>query len=492
MPSPGRSRIQPGSKLTHSLPPVLCVDLDGTLVATDTLWESLLSILVHRPLAIVRVLAALTRGKAQFKASVARYALPRVDRLPYRTDLLRYLEEQKLAGRRLVLVTAAHDSVAEAVAAHLGLFDDVVATTDGQNLRGRAKGALLREKFPGLEFSYAGNETADLDVWEHAAAAIPVGASPRVIRRIPVTIEATFPGARRTLKSLASAARVHQWIKNLLVFLPLFTSHDLHNWPRVEEGLLAFLALCFTASAQYVINDLIDLDSDRAHPTRKRRALASGDLPIPVGLVLAPVLLAAAGWIGYIADSGLLVTLLAAYFVSSLLYSTILKAKPLLDVFTLAGLYTFRIVIGGLVTEHPVSLWLLTFSFLFFLSLGFLKRYIEVLRIDGEPGEAAARAAYQAGESLILMAMGLGSGFASTVVLALYVNSETANQLYVQPVALWGFVPIGLLVQCRLWLAGSRGEIEEDPVRYVISDPMMWVGFAAGVAAYLLAIGMAR
>lgn len=492
MPGAGRSPVEPDpqSSASRALPPVVCVDLDGTLVATDTLWESLITILFRKPSALIPVLFSISGGKAHFKAVVARYASLRVDRLPYRDSLLRYLEEQKRSGRRLVLATAAHHSIAHAVAAYLGLFDQVLATSGDRNLSGKAKGALLAETLQGASFSYAGNAAEDLAVWEHAATAIPTAARLRIVNRIPIPVEASFPEERRPLLSMFRAMRVHQWIKNLLVFVPLVTSHDLGNMDRIEVGLLAFLAFCFTASAQYLINDLIDLDSDRAHPAKRRRALASGDLPIPAGLFLAAALLVAAGAVVYSSRSILLGSVFAAYLAASLLYSAWLKTKPILDVFTLAGLYTFRIVAGGLVTEHPASLWLLTFSFLFFLSLGFLKRFVELAGAGDSPGEAVGRRGYFGGESLLLMSMGLSTGLASNVVLALYVNSETANQLYVQPQALWGLVPIGLFVQCQLWLAGSRGEIVEDPVRYVLSDRLMWACLAAGAITYVTAIGI--
>ncbi|OLE16102.1 MAG: hypothetical protein AUG83_04395 [Acidobacteria bacterium 13_1_20CM_4_57_11] len=341
------------------------MDLDGTLVATDTLWESLLRICRHRPAALLSVLLAICRGKAHFKSVVARNVSLDADRLPYRLDLLRYLREQKTAGRSLVLVTAAHHSIAKAAAAHLsGLFDEVLATTESCNLHGPVKGQVLTEKFGDGGFTYVGNCASDLAVWRHAAAAIPVSARPSVIASIPTPIEATFPAPRHWLHTLSRAVRLHQWVKNLLVLVPLFTSRDLLNLVALDNLLVVALALSLVASAQYLLNDLIDLDSDREHFEKRLRPLASGDLPIPLGLLLVPCLLSLGGWLGFVVGSWTVLMLLGTYFISCLLYSTVLKTKPLVDVFALAGLYVFRIVIGGFVSNHFVTVWLFTFSFL--------------------------------------------------------------------------------------------------------------------------------
>ena len=488
MADPSLKEDAPGKRLKQHLP-VICVDLDGTLVATDTLWESLVRVLVRHPRAILPLLAALFGGKARFKAALALHDLPDVAGLPYRQELLEYLRAQKASGRRLVLATAADHSIAEAVAAHLGCFDEVVATGEHVNLRGKAKGELLAKKFGEGLFCYAGDSTPDLDVWRRAGAAIPVCVSAGVMRKIPVPAEASFPAAGRGPKILARALRVHQWVKNLLVFVPLFTSRDLLNISAAGRLMLMALALSIIASAQYLLNDLVDLETDRQHAKKKRRPFASGDLSIQAGLLFVPLLILAGSAVGYAADAAQGLWLLASYFASSIVYSFFLKTRPLADVFTLAGLYTFRIVIGGFVSDHHVTAWLLNFSFLCFLSLGFLKRYIEVAAADRGTARRVGRRGYYPADALMLALMGVASSFAGTVVLALYVYSESANLLYSRPLALWGIVPICLLVQCRLWLSASRGYIEEDPVRYVLSDRVAWAGACLSGLVYLAAIG---
>ena len=475
--------------LPSRTPTPLCVDLDGTLVATDTLWESLLKICRHSPAALPSVLLAIFRGKPHFKSVVARNVSLDMDRLPYRPDLLRYLREQKEAGRKLVLVTAAHHTIANAAAVHLsGLFDEVFATTEDRNLHGRIKEQLLTEKFGEGGFTYVGNCASDLAVWRHAAAAIPVSARPRVIAGIPTPIEATFRTPRHWLRTLSRAVRMHQWIKNLLVLVPLFTSRDVLNLVALAKLLVVALALSLVASAQYLLNDLIDLDSDREHFEKRRRPLASGDLPIPLGVLLIPCLLSLGSWLGFLVGSQMVLMLLGGYFIFSVLYSTVLKTKPLVDVFALAGLYVYRIVVGGFVSNHLVTAWLFSFSFLCFLSLGFLKRCIELARASQAAPKRVGRRGYYPADAAILTVMGVGGSFASIVVLALYVYSESANTLYRHPFALWGFVPICLLVQCRWWLSASRSYIKEDPVRYAITDRVLWVSAVIGVACYWVAI----
>ena len=469
-------------------PPVICVDLDGTLVATNTLWESLLKVGLHHPLSLFPLIAALFQGKTRFKEVMAGIAIPNVKCLPYRQELLEYLRAQKASGRRLVLATAAHQSIANAVAEHLCLFDEVIATDKDENLSGRAKGKLLAERFGEGGFCYAGNGAADFEVWQHAGSAVAVCVPNGSAPRIAAPVEARFHEPHSPLRTLFQALRVHQWVKNLLVFVPLFTSRDMLNAPAAERLLLAAVALSLVASAQYLLNDLVDLESDREHFKRKSRPFASGNLPIQSAISLVPLLLAGGAIVGYAAGAGMAESLLGGYFLASILYSWLLKTKALVDVFTLAGLYTFRMVIGGFISGHHVTAWLLNFSFLCFLSLGFLKRYIELSHAERDNSQRVGRRGYYSADAMILAVMGVGSSFAAAVVLALYVYSESANILYARPMALWGIVPVSLLVQCRLWLCASRGYIEDDPVRYVLTDRVAWAGAAVGAVVYLAAI----
>ena len=466
----------------------LCVDLDGTLTAADTLWESVASVPAGSAGAWLEIATALAKGRAAFKEAVSRHAALDVETLPWNEGLLDYLRAEKARGRLIVLVTAAHRSIAEAVQRQLGLFDEVLATGDGRNLKGQAKAALLRARFGERGFVYAGDSTADLAVWAAAAAAVPVGVSGSVRRRIGAPVEREFVARGGTWAALAGALRVHQWLKNVLVAVPLVTSFDLRNPATALKVLLAAAALSLVASAQYLVNDVLDRQADRRHPKKRGRAVASGRLSIPLALAAAGVLLAAGIAGGAWIDGAGLAVLLGGYFGLSLLYSGWVKTMPLADVFLLAGLYVYRLVVGGEVSGHPVSVWLLNFSFFCFLSLAFLKRYVELTAHEGAAETGVARRGYAAGDAPMLSAMGVGSHFVAAVVLALYLHSETAGVIYPRPHFLWGLVPVYLLLQCRMWLWASRGWMEDDPVRFVLRDRAGWMLLGAGVLVYVLAV----
>lgn len=463
--------------------PPLCVDLDGTLVHTDTLWESLIALLARSPLRLFTLIGPLVRGKAAFKHALAERTIPDVERLPYNERLVEYLRAQKAEGRRLILATAANQRIADAVAAHLGMFDDVVASDAGRNLRGAHKAAALKDRL-GDSFVYAGNDAADHAVWQHAEAAIPVSAPKTVVRRINVPIEREFARPTARIRSLIAAMRVHQWVKNLLVYLPIVTSGAMHDVTAISAATAAFVALSLAASAQYVLNDLLDVESDRAHRTKRRRPFASGDLALPAGFVMAAGLLAASTAIG-LAAGGSLVYWITTYFAASAAYSLRLKTLPLVDVFVLASLYTLRVVIGGAVTGYFASVWLLTFSGFFFLSLAFAKRYIEISRTTGPKASNLVRRGYEPGDEMPVMIMGIASAFAAALVLSLYVETGIASTIYSQPRVLWLMVPLALFWQARIWLSAWRGNVDDDPVRFAMRDAVLWgvVGCAALVYA---------
>ena len=475
---------------THALPGLdelpLCVDLDGTLVYGDMLAEGMLSLSADPGLALAIARLPFT-GRAAFKAHVGSRHEFDPAYLPYNEPLLDYLRAQKALGRYLVLATAAHERVANAIAAHLGLFDEVIASDSTRNLKGRAKGAALCARFGEHGFAYAGNDASDLAVWKVAGAAIPVNASARVARRAADLglVETVMPGSGAPAAlTLLKAMRPHQWVKNLLVFVPIFTAHamgELHAW---VAALLLFAAFCATTSGIYLVNDATDIAADRRHPRKRKRPFASGALPVPVGMAASPTLLTAGA--GLAVASGAPWVILG-YAAMSISYSVKLKEQPLVDVFMLAGLYTIRLFGGGVVTGHELSLWLLGFSAFLFLGLAILKRVAELMSVSKENrGQSAARRGYGVSDLPMLQMMGCGSSFASAVVLALFVQSDATASHYASPVLLWAAVPLLLFWQCRLWLSTARGYMLDDPIVYSAKD---WVSWLAGgaVMALLLA-----
>jgi 4-hydroxybenzoate polyprenyltransferase/phosphoserine phosphatase len=452
----------------------LCVDLDGTLIATDLLVEGLVAICGNR-----HVLARLPRlfatNRARFKQNVAELAELDVSLLPYNRPLLAFLREQKASGRRLVLATAADARVAQAVADHLGLFDEIISSDGEHNLKGEAKARALVARFGLHGFAYAGNESSDLAVWRVACSAVIVNA-PRAVREAVgqhTPVEAQFEERPSLVRAALRAMRPHQWAKNLLVFVPLITAHavtDLAGW---RDAVGMFLAFCATASSIYLINDLADLSADRQHPRKRRRPLASGTLPLTIGAVLACVLLAVGFGLSAMVGASLVIAL---YAVASISYSLVLKELPLVDVFMLAGLYTVRVLGGGVATGHKASLWLVAFSGFLFLGLALVKRTEEMAAVARSDGSrTAGRRGYLPGDVNILQNFGCAATFASGVVLALFVGSDAASSQYAFPELLWGIVPLILFWQCRLWLSTSRGYMHDDPIVYAIRDWVSWI-----------------
>jgi 4-hydroxybenzoate polyprenyltransferase/phosphoserine phosphatase len=471
---PGRTNSDPSAA-------PLCVDLDGTLIRTDTLIESLFALGPSWQVVkgLVRLVAA---GKAAFKRCIMERAALDPAVLPYNEELIAYLRQQKAAGRRLVLATAADSSVARKIADHLQLFDEVIASNGVDNLKGAAKASALVQRFGVKGFAYAGDNRSDLAVWAAACSGITVNAPANVVAaaRKAVPIEAEIGGRRPFVGAALRAMRPYQWFKNVLVFVPIFTAHAVTEISAWADAAAMFAAFCATASAVYILNDLFDLAADRAHASKRNRPLASGALPLPAGLALAGLLLCLGMVIAAI-DGTLLVILI--YAAISLGYSIKLKELPLVDVFLLATLYTIRLFGGGEATGHWLSLWLLGFSSFLFLSLALVKRVEELMVLGKTGGLRTVRRGYVAEDAAILQIFGCGAAFASCVVLALFVQSEGALHRYSSPGLLWGMVPLMLFWQCRLWLSTARGYMHADPIIYAARD---WVSWVIAVAVLLL------
>jgi 4-hydroxybenzoate polyprenyltransferase len=477
-------QLPDGQSDLNALALPLCVDLDGTLAHSDTLAEGVVTLGGDIRL-VSALLAFAAGGRAALKRRVAELASVEAETLPYNEDLIAYLKEQKAAGRRLVLATAATKRTAEAVAAHLGLFDEIIASDEKRNLRGRAKAEALCARFGEGGFAYAGNDGTDLHVWRVAAAAVLVGASAQLSRRVAslVPIEAIMPSAPwAAATSLLRAMRPYQWVKNLLVFVPILTAHALTEGHSCVRAGIMFAALCSTASAIYLINDATDLTADRRHPRKRNRPFASGALPLSRGLIASALLFGCGLGLG--AECGGL-WVIVAYAALSLTYSLKLKEMPLADVFTLAALYTIRVFAGGVVTGHELSLWLLGFSGFLFLGLAILKRVAE---LEAQPKTVGlmSRRGYSRQDLQILLILGCAASFASTLVMALFVQREATAAQYASPILLWATVPIMLFWQCRLWLSTARGYMHDDPIVYSARD---WVSWLSGglVAALLVA-----
>lgn len=449
----------------------LAVDLDGTLTHTDTLHESALLLLRKSPLSAFQMLIWLMDGKAKLKSEIANRVILNPETLPYNLELLSWLKEQKIIGRRLILCSATNQSIANSVASHLGIFDDVIASDDKLNIASANKRKALEANFGEKGYDYAGNAAADIEVWKGARKAIVVNANRFVVQRAHKAseVEKVISSTQRQITHWLKALRVHQWLKNLLLFVPLLAAHQLSNAQALETLILAFISFSTCASMVYIINDLLDLESDRQHPRKRNRPFAAGIVPVSSGAILAPLLGAMSLALALVVGPAFFACLIV-YFTATTVYSFALKRFELIDCLTLAGLYTLRIIAGAAAVNIPLSFWLLAFSIFIFLSLAFVKRYAE-LEVQAAQCKATAHGrGYRVADTTLIQSLGVTSGYASIVVLALYLNSETVINLYTHPQMIWLTIPLMLFWISRMWMKAHRGQMHDDPIVFAIKD----------------------
>lgn len=468
-PSPSGNHPQddPAASLINEVP--LCVDLDGTLILSDILWESMVQA-VNDPITLLGSCWALRNGKAAMKSVLAHRITINPAALPYRKDLLEFLRNQHHRGRRLVLVTATHTLVARQVADFLGIFSEVMATDDLVNLGGENKRKALVAAFGERGFDYIGDHEKDLAIFSSARLSLLADPSPTLRHQTEQlgNLDQTFEHNRSWSKVIPKALRVHQWAKNGLLIVPLITAHQIFNFHAWWNLIIAFISFSLLASATYLINDLHDLPNDRGHKLKRFRPLASGDLPIPLGLLLAFVLPVFSFWLAWVLLPKLFVLFLAIYTVLTLAYSMNLKRRLIVDTLTLAVLYTLRIVAGAVAIKLMLSEWLLMFSLFFFLSLAMLKRAIELDEvIDGKkiPGRG-----YFPTDIDIIRSVGPTSGLISVLVLGLYINSPAVVVLYHTPQILWLISPMMIYWITRIWFLANRRQVNQDPIVFALLD----------------------
>jgi 4-hydroxybenzoate polyprenyltransferase len=452
------------------LPPPLVIDLDGTLLHTDTLIESILVLLKRNPLQIFQVLLWALAGPLALKNRLAERVKLNVSALPWRLDLIEWASQQRAAGRTLVLATAAHRDIADAAAAHLGMFDRVLATEGGVNLKGSNKLDAIRSAV-GPKFVYAGDSKADLPIWQAGVAAVLADTGSRLRAQVAamVPIEAEFHTTGSRLRVWLHALRVHQWIKNVLVFVPLFTSFGFGQLDKVLAAVLLFTAFSLAASGTYLMNDLWDLESDRLHPRKRERAFASGRLSAIQG-VMATAALLVAGHAVALCVSWQTAAMLSGYVVLTTTYSWVFKSYVLIDVLMLALLYSYRVLAGALATDISVSPWLLAFSSFTFFSLALVKRCGELVSLQQLGRQAASGRDYRVDDLVVLWPFGAAASVCATVVFGLYVASPETALRFSHPRILW-LVAVGLVYWFgRLWIKTSRGEMHDDPIVFALRD----------------------
>lgn len=475
---------------TSSCSRPLIVDLNGTLLKSDFLIEQIFAFLKRNPLRLFSILAWLVRGRCYLKAGLAGAVDLDVSRLPYDQTVLAWLREQRLECTSVILATATHERQAQRIREHLGLFDDVMATNSERNLSSTRKRDALIERFGRGGFDYVGNSAADLPVWAAAHDAYLVNPEPGVERR--ARREARVRRVTRTNRSWAGslmrALRPHQWLKNLLVLVPAAAAHASPDGQLLVQAVSAFAAFSLCSSSVYVLNDLVDLEDDRAHARKQYRPIAAGDLPLVHAVYLVPVLLLSSVLIAVAFLPLLFVGVLAIYYGLTLSYSFGLKRVMLVDAFTLAVLYTARIIAGATAFSLDLTFWILAFSMFIFLSLALLKRYTELMDLRfAQAGSGAPGRGYQDGDLEILASLGTASGFLAVLVVALYIEEAGTRTLYSTPQLIWLACPILLYWISRVWLKAHRGEMHDDPVIFAVKDRVSQITGALFVGLFVAA-----
>lgn len=451
----------------------LIVDLDGSLLRSDLLLESGIAFFRQHPLRCWQPVVWLHAGKFVLKENLSRATMLNASTLPYDPDVLAFLQEEKSRGRMLVLATASHRLQADAVAQHLQLFDEVLATEHGHNLSAENKRDALVARFGEQGFDYIGNSSDDLPVWRVARKALLVKPSAQLLQQAQQysNVDRVFSGYPSGINEWLKAMRLHQWLKNLLIFVPLLAAHQVFNGAALWHAMVAFLAFGLTASSVYLLNDLLDLADDRQHPSKCRRPFAAGTLPLLSGLMVIPLLLLGSAGLTALFLPWKFMAVLLTYYGLTLLYSFKLKRHSSIDVISLAALYTLRIIAGAAALALPLTFWLLSFSMFLFLSLALVKRYAELHEAfaRNELGQTRGRG-YFPDDMPIIATLGIAAGYLSVLVLALYVHDLEASTLYTWTQSLWLTCPLLLLWITRIWLLTHRGQMHEDPVVFAARD----------------------
>ena len=462
---------------THGTAPAgllspLCVDLDGTLVKSDTLHDSLLVLLRTRPSKVPQLFLKLLRGKAAFKAFVIDLVAPDVAHLPYNRKLLQFLKSEHGRGREIYLATGADRRLAERIAEHLGIFTGVLGSDGEVNLTGNRKLDHLRSHLK-ERFSYIGNATPDLPLLAEAVepmVANPGRAMRAVMRGRGIHPVHEFKERAGTARSVIRAIRIHQWAKNLLIFAPLLLAHTL-TLDKTLKAVLAFFCFSLAASSTYIVNDLLDIEADRRHSRKWRRPFAAGDLSAPAGMLMIVIFLALALLGSRLLPLAFLECLLL-YLGSTLAYSGYLKRVPLVDVMVLSGLYTLRLLAGGAATGTALSHWMAGFSIFLFFSLALVKRFAELENLRAAGLQPKNGRGYLLSDIDQLRSFGTASSYAAVIVFAIYIAGLDVTAHYGRPAYLWFAVPLLILWLSRVWLLASRGELDEDPVIFAFTDRM--------------------
>lgn len=457
------------NNITKPEPP-LCVDLDGTLVKLDTLHQAVFLLIRRYPFTILKLPGWIKRGRAFFKNEVMKKVILDVSALPYNQKFIDFLHQEKKNGRKLILTTAANFRTAQAVADHLNIFDEILASSPTENLYGLKKQQAILNKYQ--DYDYAGDSIGDLPVFNSARKKILVNP----LKRIKINADHVIDDRSIFITTFFKALRPYQWIKNILIFTPILLAHDIKNFNSIEKGIMAFFSFSFIASAIYIFNDLLDLEADQNHPKKKYRPFASGNLQLINGLWLIPILLIISFTMGILVSNSFLIILLI-YLILTTLYSIKIKQLFGLDVIILTILYILRVISGSFATGNEISAWFIGFSLFLFLSLALFKRFSELEELKGRSDHEVSQRerGYKISDKNILFYTGCFAALSTIIVLVGYILSPTAQDLYTLNYRLWFLLPLITYWFIRLWLNARRGNFHDDPLLFAITDIQTYI-----------------
>ncbi len=467
----------------------ICVDIDGTLVSANTLIESTIIAIKTRPMRIFALCAALLKGKAHTKDLIGKYSRQEQISFPYNEALLDWLKAQHAHGRKLILASATDQAIADTISYDLGIFTEVIASTKERSVSASTKHQILKKRFQNRKFAYAGNSPADLSIWNISDSAIIVNATPRVAAAAKklAFIEAEFSLQESLrVRTVLQEIRIHQWLKNLLLFVPAIAAHTITEPSVLVHAIIGFVAFSFLASATYIFNDILDVPSDRMHPIKKHRPIASGKLSIAQGIVLGTILGTISLALSLLALPASFLGLLALYIIMNLIYTFRAKKVPYLDIGILAGFYVLRIIAGSAATGIETSAWLFFFAGCFFFNLASMKRVTELLQL-GKDQENISSRGYGKRDISILRSLGFLCIAFSCIVLALYITNQNVTDLYTRPLLLWLTVPLIVLWASRMWRFTLEKRMPEDPVLFASKDIASYIIAGSMLAVLLIA-----
>jgi len=464
------------------------LDIDGTVLKTDLFLESFLDAVKRQPACVLLAAWWLLQGRAVLKRQVAERSALRVDLLPLNEAVVDYAARRHAEGCPVYIATAADASLARQVAARLGFVRDVMASDGQRNLKAGAKAASLAARFPD-GFCYVGDSRADLAVWRAASGGVFAGRSRRLEaaagRAVPLAASLRRQGP--TLGCWLRAGRIHQWAKNALVFVPMFLAGHAGEPSSWIAATLGFLAIGLLSSSTYLVNDMFDLEDDRAHWSKNNRPLASGALPIAHAMMAAPFGIVAGAALAWAAGGVAALACVMVYLIGTLAYSLSLKRLPIMDVLMIGGLFTLRLWLGAVLVQAPLKPWLFVFSAFLFTSLALAKRVSEIHRLQANGGEQIGGRGYRVADAPIVSAMGVGTSVAAVLVMVLYLINDAFQQTFYRVPGALFVVPVALTLWLgRIWLLCGRDELDDDPVAFAVRDkPSLWL--AAVVAGALAA-----